>query len=317
MALHRTVVAGMGVAVLGALLSTTAPALAAPGEAQQRFEEGRALLKENRPADAIPKFIASIASEPTLAALLNLADAYERVGKLASAHARFRQAQELAKDKDAVRSEEARKRAEILEPRLSTITLLPPPSVEGVRVWIDGVEIPSADWGKPKPYDAGSHEVIAQDSRGTRRKSMVDLGASAARITVPIDIEPTGGVIAPPPPPPNESSPLGTVGLVTGGVGVAALITGTITGILALGAASDLKDRCATYPTCPSDRRGELTDLDDRARTLGTISTVTIVAGAVLVAAGAVLYFTSSSRSTQGRRQAAGAWAQGWQLGAW
>lgn len=324
-----TVATGMTVALLGAILSTAAPAGAAPGEAQQRFEEGRALLREGHAAEAIPKFIASIASEPTLAALLNLADCYERIGKLASAHARFRQAQELAQGKDSVRAEEARKRAEILEPRLSTITLLPPPRTEGVRVWVDGVEIPAADWGKPRPQDAGTHEVIAQDSQGTRRKSMVALPAEAAHITAPIEITSAGNPVSPPvgPPrptvvPPGEPGGLGTlrtVGVITGGVGVAALVTGTIAGVVALGARSDLKGACATYPQCPAERRAELTDLDDRARTFGTVSTITIIAGAALVVAGAVLYLTSPSPLAQGRApgRGVGTWAQGWQRGAW
>jgi hypothetical protein len=312
MRVHRTVATGVGIALLGALLSMTTPASAAPGEAQQRFEEGRALLKEGRAAEAIPKFVASIASEPTLAALLNLADCYERIGKLASAHARFRQAQELAKNTAPVHADEARKRAEILEPRLSTITLLPPAQPEGVRVWLDGVEVPSTDWGKPHPYDQGSHEVIAQDSKGARRKSVVTLGAEAAHVTAPIEIptpEAKSVVLPPPPPPPRAEpdSPMPTVGLVTGGVGVASLVVGTITGIVALGASSDLKSQCATYPKCPADQRGALTDLDDRARTFGTISTITIIAGAVLVATGAVIYFTSPSGSKQGR----GGWQPG------
>jgi hypothetical protein len=308
------------VVALGATLAIARPASAAPGEAQQRFEEGRALLKEGHPAEAIPKFVASIASEPTVAALLNLADCYEKVGKLASAHARFRQAQELARDKDTVRSEEARKRAEILEPRLSTITLLPPPQTAGVRVWVDGVEVRAAEWGKPHPYDAGPHEVIAQDQSGARRRSALTVEGEAARLTAPIEIAAAPPVVVGPPPPttpPRDESPsaLRTTGLVVGGLGVAALVTGTVTGIVALGASSDLKDACATYPQCPADRRAELTDLDDKARTFATVSTITIVAGAVLVATGAVLFFVSPPSRTQGR--AGSRWASAGSLTAW
>ena len=290
---------------LGATLAIAGPASAAPGEAQQRFEEGRALLKEGHPAEAIPKFIASIASEPTVAGLLNLADCYEKVGKLASAHARFRQAQELAKDKDTVRSEEARKRAEILEPRLSTITLLPPPRSAGVRVWVDGVEVPAPEWGKPRPYDVGPHEVIAQDQAGARRRSSVVIAGEAARLTAPIEVAAAPApapVIGPPPAGAKDegSSSLRTAGLVVGGLGIAGLVTGTVTGIVALGASSDLKGACASYPQCPASQRAELTDLDDKAHTFATVSTIAIVAGAVLVTTGALLYFVSPPSRTQG-----------------
>ena len=290
---------GTSIALLASLLALTSPSGAAPGEAQQRFEEGRALLKDGRPAEAIPKFVASIASEPTVAALLNLADCYERIGKLASAHARFRQAQEIARDKDAIRSEEARKRADILAPRLSTITLLPPPQTEGVRVWVDGVEVQPAAWGKPRPYDHGTHEVVAQDRAGTRRRSVVQLEADAAHVTAPVELENAASLpsLEPPLPRNEKGGAMRQVGLFTGGVGVAALVTGAVTGIVALGAKSDLESACTPYPRCPADRRGDLTDIDDRARTFGTISTVTVGAGALLVIAGTVLYLVSPSGS--------------------
>ncbi len=328
------------VLALGVATTTTSVAFAAPpatasapapSEAQARFEEGRALLKAGRPADAIPKFVASIAAEPTLAALLNLADCYERIGKLASAHARFRQAQELAKAKDPIRSDEARKRAEILEPRLSTITLLPPAHGDGVRVWVDGIEVPSSEWGKPRPYDSGPHEVVSQDRRGARHKSVADVPlADATRITAPIEVDapdapivnPTASPIGPAPPPAEpDGRPMRTVGLVTGGVGLAAIATGVVTGIVALGAKSDLKDACAAYPRCPADQRGELVDLDDRAHTFGTVSTITIIAGSALVIAGALLYLTAPSRSSSPSARSGGAtsgsWAQGWTGGTW
>jgi hypothetical protein len=306
-------------------MTTVGTALAAPSEAQERFEEGRALLKAGRPADAIPRFVASIAAEPTLAALLNLADCYERIGKLASAHARFRQAQELAKSKDAVRSDEARKRAEILEPRLSTITLLPPARPQGVRVWVDGIEVPSSEWGTPRPYDAGPHEVVSQDRRGVRHTAIADVPATdAARVTAPIvdapetsDAKPPVAPIGPAPASTSEteSRPLGTAGLVSGGVGVAVLATGIVTGIIALGAKSDLKDGCPSYPRCPADKRGELVDLDDRARTFGTVSTITVIVGSALVVAGVVMYLVAPARRASSNASAA--FTRGWTSATW
>jgi len=288
---------------LAATMSLGAPASAAPREAQERFEEGRALVKAGNPTDAIPKFLASIAADPTTAAVLNLADCYEKVGKLASAHARFRQAQELSREKDPARSDEARKRAELLEPRLSTVTLIPPANPEDARVWMDGVEVPASEWGKPSPYDAGVHELVMQDRRGKRRVVSVEVRASASRMTVPIEgVEPTAPPVSSPPlvapvttagPPPAETSSTRTIGLVVGATGLVAVGVGAVTGLLALGASSDLKEACPSYPQCPGDRRSELVDLDDRARSLGTVSTVTFIAGAALIATGLVLVFTA------------------------
>jgi hypothetical protein len=312
--------------VLAASLAASSGS-AAPREAQEQFEQGRALVKAGKPADAIPKFLASIAAEPTLAALLNLADCYERVGKLASARARFLEAQELAKDKDPLRADEARKRAELLDPKVSMVTLLPPPKVEGVRVWVDGVEVPASAWGAPRPFDAGSHEIVSQDARGKRRTAKIDVPPSAARMTFPIEVdpEPTAApgpapIAAPPPsggevegPPPDHTQR--TAGLIVGATGLVAIGAGAVTGIIALGAKSDLESTCGAYPQCPSSRRADAAELDDRAHTFGTLSTVTFISGAALLALGTVLYFTAPSKSAHGSRKApafAGAFTGVW-----
>jgi hypothetical protein len=291
------------------ILASAQPASAAPREAQERFDEGRALVKAGHPQEAIPKFLASIAAEPTLAALLNVADCYERTGKLASARTRFKQAQALAKEKDALRADEARKRVELLDARVSTLTLVPPARGSAARVWLDGVEVPSSEWGSPGPLDAGAHEVVVLDgATGKRRTSTVDVPGDAAHATfaIALDDPPAAAtVVAPPvapdrpsPAPPPASSSRGTIGLIIGATGVVALGVGAVTGIVALGASSDLKSACPTYPRCSADRRDEFTSLDDRARTMGTVSTVTILGGAVLVVAGAVLYLTAPKASS-------------------
>jgi hypothetical protein len=305
------------------LTLTASVASASPKEAQARFEEGRALVKAGHPDEAIPKFLASIAAEPTVAALLNLADCYERVGKLASARARFKQADDLARGEDPVRYDEARKRVELLDPRVSTITLIPPPKNEPAQVWIDAVEVPKERWGSPLPYDGGEHEVITQDAAGARKTTNVVLPVEGARETVAVSDAPapggardgaarasasgasgageapgsqaargdaSGG--------PRSSSTMRTVGLAIGATGIVALGVGAVSGFVALGAKGDLNDACPAYPRCPAERRDELVDVDDRARTFGTVSTITLVVGGALTALGAVLFLTSPSPSS-------------------
>ena len=67
-----------------------------------------------------------------------------------------------------------------------------------------------------------------------------------------------------------------------------------LTGGLALGAKSYLDSACATYPLCPASQRAELEDIDDRGRTMATVSTITFIAGAALLTTGVVLWFVSS-----------------------
>jgi hypothetical protein len=298
--------------VLAVLVSTVSTrAHAGPHEdSMTRFDEGRALVKAGRPSDAIPKFLASLTAEPSAVAALNLADCYERVGKLASAQQRFRQAESLsAAGGDTLRASEARKRAEALDARVSTITVLPPPKGTEASAWIDGSPLAADGWGKPRAFDPGPHEVVLQTSEGKRRSRIVSLSEEGTRVTVPFDVgtdkdkkekaqpEPppaNGAPREPPAPSETSSSPLRTVALVTGGVGIASLVAGGITGGLALGAKSDLEAACATYPRCPASQQAELEDVDSRGRTMATVSTITFIAGAALLTTGVVLWFVSS-----------------------
>jgi hypothetical protein len=290
------------IVVILAALARVTPTYAGPSEAQQRFDEGRALVNAGRPADAIPKFLASIAIEPTTSALINLADAYERIGKIASAYHRFREVERLTRETDSLRSEEARKRADALSQRLPKVLLRGGADVE--RVLIDGAVVDRATWGEPLTYDPGPHALVLERKDGVRVDRVIELAPAMQTDVVLDSVVPSSAPIAatPVPPPHQGRSAARTVGIVIAGVGGASLVTGGVLGVLALGAASDLKAACATYPSCPPERRGELVALDDDAHTFGNLSTITLVAGAALVGLGTVLYLT---RTPGGRAAAA------------
>jgi hypothetical protein len=123
----------------------------------------------------------------------------------------------------------------------------------------------------------------------------------AAGEYVPVMMQGTGGAAAAPPPStgaapppaqPEEPKRNGTL-LTVGWIGTGALVAGTaITGILALDAASKLKDARNTFP---ADR----SDLDSKASTTNTLGIVTDVLGAsAIVLGGVTLYFTLTSPSS-------------------
>jgi tetratricopeptide (TPR) repeat protein len=91
---------------------------------------------------------------------------------------------------------------------------------------------------------------------------------------------------APQPQPPRDEGTgvLTWAGWITGGVGVAALVGGTVTGILALSLDGDLADRCAAG-TCPT---GSASDID-RLGALSTATDVLLIAGAALTAGGVLM----------------------------
>ena len=77
--------------------------------------------------------------------------------------------------------------------------------------------------------------------------------------------------------------------LVLGGVGVAGVVVGEITGVMVLGKKGTVDDECDEQKRCTQ------TGLDaaDAGSTLGTVSGIGFIAGGVLLGAGAVLVLTS------------------------
>jgi hypothetical protein len=75
-----------------------------------------------------------------------------------------------------------------------------------------------------------------------------------------------------------------TAGFVLGGIGVAGIATGAVTGILALGRASTVKSHC---PGDACDPQG--LDAASQGKWLAPTSTVAFVAGGAFLAAGAYL----------------------------
>ena len=83
------------------------------------------------------------------------------------------------------------------------------------------------------------------------------------------------------------------MGLVLGGAGVASGIAGAVTGILALGKNSSARHLCPNAGACGSQAA---VDDSSSAQTFGTVSTVTVIAGAALFAGGLVTYLLAPRR---------------------
>jgi hypothetical protein len=81
-----------------------------------------------------------------------------------------------------------------------------------------------------------------------------------------------------------------TAGLVLGGTGLVGLAVGGVFGVLAIMNENQANKVC-TDSTCAAGSDG--VTHSDRAVTFGTVSTIGFVAGGVLLATGAILYFTA------------------------
>ncbi|MBI5535312.1 MAG: hypothetical protein HY898_21470 [Deltaproteobacteria bacterium] len=310
------------------LTATILAALAASGDARAQgaadkaaaetlFEEGRKLMAAGNAAAACPKFASSQKLDPGLGTLLNLGDCYEKVGKIASAWAQFKEAASIAESSgDSRRADVAHKRASALEPRLSRLSILAPaPAPPGLKVWRDGTPIDAALLGMALPVDAGQHviEAMAPGKKSWRTELKVEGDKASVSAQIPqLEDEPA------PAPPVRGTTPSATpirpdsgaepgpgggwstqrkIAIVSGGVGVVSLAVSGVLGLSARSKWQDAQDRCpGGHCTTQAD-----VDLGSDARSSANLSTVFFGVGLAGLAAGAVLWLTSPDGKEQAR----------------
>jgi hypothetical protein len=199
-----------------------------------------------------------------------------------------------------------------LEPKLSRVTFKVDKPARGQTVKMDEQPLPQSAWGSPFARDPGKHqlEASAPGKKTWTQEVTIAAGPANADIVVPaLEDAPvekpspafsasTGGT--------NErGSNTKTLGYIVGGVGVAGLAVGGIFGLMYLSKRDENNNTCtATTPTIegrPCDftansadmKKAE--DLKSSAETLGIVSTIGFIAGAVGVGAGAYFILTSKS----------------------
>jgi len=270
--------------------------------AESLFQEARKLMDAKRFAEACPKLAASQRIAPAVGTLLNLADCYERAGQLASAWARFHEAIALAQRLGRTdREKTAKERADKLEPRLIKLTIVS--QEPGVEVKLDGNVLDSAVLGTAVPVDPGKHAIEASAKGKKAFTTTVDVSDRARSPSVeipPLDADAdakSGGSSGSSgsggdPRPKDETSSTGSTqriaGIVVMGVGVVGVGIGTIFGLRTGSKWSEAKTHC-TGIDC--DRTG--VTLAAEATNSGTVSTISFIAGAALLAGGAAIFFTA------------------------
>lgn len=266
-------------------------------------------MNEGHFQDACPKLAASQKLDPGAGTLMNLATCYEKNGQLASAWATFKEAAASSRASGHPDWETAaRGRADQLEPDLARLVVVVPSEARlpGLVVERDGTALDAAEWGTPIPTDGGEHTIRALAAGKKIWTTQVTIAGPRAQATVTVPtLEAGEGAVAPgarpaaPPPgePPRHASDRtsdagGTqrlVGLVLGGAGVVAIGAGAFFGLKASSTYDEALTHCNPSHVC--QQRG--IDLGDDATTHATVSTISFVAGGVLLAGGAVLYLTA------------------------
>ncbi len=198
--------------------------------------------------------------------------------------------------------EAARSEYDKLQPRIGAVLL----TVEGgaaPSVTVDEKVVLPAMLGIKRQSDPGPH-VARATAQGykTAEASFTLQEGETKEIKLVLVKDPSFVALPPPPrttpaaretrePPAVADTKKGssrTLALAAFGVGGAGLVVGGVTGVIAMGKASDLNGRCPGG-ACPSSEDAAVSSY----KTMGTISTVGFVVGGVGVAAGAVLLLTS------------------------
>jgi hypothetical protein len=301
----------------GTLLLTsmmlTASAYAGPAEdraaADALFREGRALVKAGKYADACPKLEASQSMDPTAGTLLALGDCYEFLGKTASAWATFNDARVMAKaNKDERRESEAARRANLVEPNLSrlTIEVAPENRIAGLEVRRNGKTILGALFGSAIPVDPGEQLIEATAPGKQTWTTTVQIeakpGATSVRIPMleaePVKAPPTTPAPQPVAPPPSDKPARSgdrqrTVGLVIGGVGTMVVIGGSIAGAWVLATMGEVRDNNQCTNTDPAQCTVTGHQNVQDARNAATLSNLLLLNGGLALAAGIVVFATA------------------------
>ena len=265
------------------------------------YREGVALAEAGRWDEALKRFEKVVAIRSAPPALVALATAQEKAGKIASAKHTFQKAQaDALAAGDVELAQKAEKALTALDPRVARIVVRLPPGTSGARVLVDGNAI-AAD-PKGVEADPGEHQVVVEVpgqpifqervvlAAEQRKEIAVRLGARGPADAPAAQSAPdTAGASG------DSSSggpPIGS--WILGGAGVAASIVGLVVRFDSQASYDDVSAQCPNEQ-CRSQAEAEEANAA-RSRMLAG----SIVAGAgVGLMASAGLWWVLSSRSPQ------------------
>ena len=280
------------------------------------FDDAEKLMAVGNVAAACPKFAESQKLDPQLGTLLHLADCHEKVGKVASAWAGYKEAAEIAARRNAAginepRERVARIRAAALEPKLSTVVLhVVQADAAGLEIRRDGEPVGRALWGATMPVDPGRYTFAAQAPGKKLWTKTVDVRASGAKIdlTVPALEDATSSpsttvtdapslVAEPPDPGATQRS----VGYLLVGLGAMSAGVSVAFGWKALSQVSERNDLCPSDPcTTTQENKNRVEKLEADAQTNRTTFIVALALGGAAAAAGLALVLTAPSSPSPG-----------------
>lgn len=251
--------------------------------------------------------------ESSVGTELNAADCHERNGKLATAWAGFLKAAANAGKvgNDRLREAESRRRAGLLEPRLSYLTISVPETsrVPGLVIRRNGEVVDPALWNTGVPVDAGDYEISGQapghEAWSTKisiageaeKKSvevprfkaieaLVNTASEPARATTPqadpIELHDEASES------PGTFTPMRKIAIGVAAVGLGTIGGGVFFGLQANDKQSQADDRCPNAPACSDPMAIQL---NDDAKQAALRSNIMLGVGVAAIGGAVALWF--------------------------
>lgn len=267
-------------------------------EAERLFVEAKRLMGEQHVAEACRAFEKSQELDPAIGTQFNIADCYEREGRLATAYRQFRDLRDVLVRVGDDRAPQADARARALEPRLPHVTIAIPwaNTVAALVVTRDDETVEPTEFGVAIPVNPGPHKVRV---RATNKKDYELTVQAAEGKSEVIDVPPLADV---------ERQVVvrrtgfsqRTLGLVVGGVGLAAVGTSVVLGLVAKGNYDSAVDGCTDlgdrWQCPPGNKSGDAAS----AQSMGTVATIVGGIGGAAVITGAALWLFAPKNAKAG-----------------
>jgi hypothetical protein len=278
-----------------------------PSDADVAFKQGRDLLKTGHYAEACAQFEKSQSLDPQLGTKFNIAQCDEKIGKLASALAIYRELS--VSDNNDKRKGAATERADQLAaqvPKLIVQVNGSPPHL-AVTLASESHTAPKAiEPNTPVELDDGDYNVRVRADGMADYTGSVTIRDHGRTTTLAVVLAPVGAPppevsppreepTPPPSPPPRSHRKQIAVGAIA--AGGAAVVIGVVFGVIARGKWNDAKAVCGGGTACATpDDIARANSLKDAASSKATLATVFVLAGAALAGGGVALYVTAPAQ---------------------
>jgi hypothetical protein len=313
----------LALAVLAALPARTALAQDT-ATAGALFDKGVADMQAGHFELGCPAIEESQRLDPRPGTLFTLAECDAKWGKVASAVARYQDYVGLVSRLPSDQQERHRTRvvasnAQItqLKPSVPTLALvLPPNAPPGTYVTRNGVTLQGAALGLALPVDPGEYVLVSHAPSGAEHQQTVSIALHDAR-RVTLELDATGSVPAAAPTasaphtsagdaPPSHVQPTAhsnTAAYLIGGVGLAGVAVGSVTGLMVLGKKSTVTGNCSG-----AECNSKGLSAADSAKTLATVSNIGFAVGIAGLATSAVLLLTAPKAEPASARARGSRW---------